>query len=124
MTNRYCDICGKEMHSGYVVHDSEYYCSVDCLTSKYTPRDYYDMYEADEAYWTEWEDESDPHDWIPISEGVPPESVDVELTIENVGERRVIMSRRIDADNRLYWAGYGFNVKVIAWRIPTPYMGE
>ena len=114
-----CDVCGKEMASGYVVHDVERYCSVDCLTKKYTPKEYYEMYEADEAYWTEREGADHWH-----TDGLPPECKDVELTIDEDGKRRVVMTKMIDVNGKPYWAGYGKDLKVIAWRIPEPYMGD
>lgn len=53
---RKCDICGKPMHEGFCVNDDEYYCSEDCLHSRYTDREYTDMFNDDEAYCTTWED--------------------------------------------------------------------
>lgn len=42
------------MYSGYVVGDSEYYCSDECLHEHHTDEEYLEMYESDDAYWTEW----------------------------------------------------------------------
>lgn len=49
------------MDSGYCIQDGlEYYCSDECLHKHYSEEDYLDMYDCDEAYWTEWEeDDSD-----------------------------------------------------------------
>ncbi|MBR5316024.1 MAG: hypothetical protein IKU44_04455 [Firmicutes bacterium] len=52
---RICSKCGAKMYDGYCIHDGEeYYCSEECLHSEYTEEEYMEMYEADEAYWTEW----------------------------------------------------------------------
>lgn len=57
---RTCTNCGKKMDSGYCIHDGwEYYCSDECLHKEYTEQDYLDMYNAGEAYWTEWEEEDE-----------------------------------------------------------------
>lgn len=53
---RTCDNCGKKMDMGYCVFSSEYYCSEDCLHSAYSPQEYKELYEEDNAYWTQWED--------------------------------------------------------------------
>lgn len=53
---RYCSKCGKEMFSGYCLHDGEeYYCSDECLYSVYTESEYTSMYLDDEAFYTTWE---------------------------------------------------------------------
>lgn len=55
---RFCDKCGKTMTKGFCIGDGlEYYCSEECLFSRYTKREYIDMYETDQAYWTEWDEE-------------------------------------------------------------------
>lgn len=52
---RICSKCGAVMTDGYVIHDGEkYYCSDECLHTEYTEAEYMEMYEEDEAYWTEW----------------------------------------------------------------------
>jgi hypothetical protein len=52
---RFCECCGKEMNSGYVIHDGEeYFCSDDCLSGWYSPEEYDELCQIDEAYWTEW----------------------------------------------------------------------
>lgn len=53
---RICDCCNKEMQVGYCIHDSEYYCSDDCLHSAYSPEEYKELCEEDAAYWTQWEE--------------------------------------------------------------------
>lgn len=54
---RICECCGKVMTEGYCIGGGEeYYCSDDCLHTKYTPEEYEELYDLDEAYWTEWED--------------------------------------------------------------------
>lgn len=57
---RKCNKCGKEMYDGFCVvggFRNEYYCSKECLCKDYKWEEYLDMYDADEAYWTEWYDE-------------------------------------------------------------------
>ena len=45
------------MHQGYVIGDGEdYYCSDECLLDNMTQEEYMEMYENDQAYWTEWEE--------------------------------------------------------------------
>lgn len=61
---RICDKCGNGMNEGYVINGGEeYYCTPKCLHEVYTPKEWQDMYEADDNgnmdnYWTEWENES------------------------------------------------------------------
>ena len=61
---RKCDKCGCGMNEGYVINGGEeYYCTPKCLHEVYTPKEWQDMYEADDNnnsdnYWTEWENES------------------------------------------------------------------
>lgn len=52
---RKCDTCGSPMREGYYtdVH-GEYFCSDDCLHSVYSHEEYMEMFERDEAYWTQW----------------------------------------------------------------------
>lgn len=53
---RCCSVCDKPMREGYVVNDGEeYYCSEDCLHTKYTEEEYSQMCDNDTAYWTTWE---------------------------------------------------------------------
>lgn len=53
---RCCSVCDKPMREGYVVNDGEeYYCSKDCLHTKYTEEEYSQMCDNDTAYWTTWE---------------------------------------------------------------------
>ena len=57
---RKCDKCGSGMNEGYCVEGGEeYYCTPKCLHEVYTPKEWQDMYEADDNgnsdnYWTEW----------------------------------------------------------------------
>lgn len=50
-----CDICGKPMKEGYYIMGT-YYCSPECLHKDYSDEEYTKLYDADEAYWTEWEE--------------------------------------------------------------------
>lgn len=60
---RYCNHCGKPMYEGYCIEsDLEYYCSESCLSHWYAPEDYTELYEAGDAYWTEWGDEDEEED--------------------------------------------------------------
>lgn len=53
---RICCTCGKPMSSGFCIGDGAlYYCSAKCLEEVYTTEEYNQMYDAGEAYWTEWE---------------------------------------------------------------------
>ena len=52
----FCSHCGAEMTAGYVIHDgAAHYCCDAHLHAHITPGQYSEMYEADEAYYTEWE---------------------------------------------------------------------
>lgn len=43
------------MTSGFVIDDGmEYYCTKKCLQTRYTWKKYEAMYNAGEAYWTQW----------------------------------------------------------------------
>lgn len=53
---RICDCCKKEIIEGYCVHDSEYYCSDECLHSVYSDEEYKELFEEDCAFWTQWEE--------------------------------------------------------------------
>lgn len=67
---RICSVCNKKMTEGYCIHEgAEYYCSKECLQTKYSPQQYAEMYlerrdvgtytersldEYNDAYWTKW----------------------------------------------------------------------
>lgn len=53
---RICSNCKCKMSQGFVVDSHEYYCTDECLGSRYTVKEYEEMYENDIAYWTEWEE--------------------------------------------------------------------
>ena len=50
---RICSKCGDLMIDGYIVFE-DYYCSDECLHKDYTHEEYMEMYENDDAYWTQW----------------------------------------------------------------------
>lgn len=50
---RICSCCGNKMYKGiYVETTGEYFCSDDCMNTKYSNREYEKMYKDGEAYWT------------------------------------------------------------------------
>lgn len=52
---RECDICNASMTEGYYVEQyDEYFCSDDCLHSVYSNEEYTEMFNNDDAYWTQW----------------------------------------------------------------------
>ena len=56
-TKRRCEVCRKEMKSGFCIRQGEaYYCSEKCLHEHFTEEEYEQMYLNDDAYWTEWEE--------------------------------------------------------------------
>ena len=64
---RICNNCKKRMQEGFVINSGcEYYCSDDCLHTKYTQEEYMELYDEGEgdSYWTDWhgEDEEDDED--------------------------------------------------------------
>ena len=65
---RKCDNCNKGMNKGYLIKEDEYYCSDECLTCWYNPNEYEQMYEDDNAYYTEWTEEDIDQDDEPIYE--------------------------------------------------------
>lgn len=54
---RVCNVCGKRMVDGFVIYDSEYYCSDECLATVYSNEEYNKIYDEGDGYWTEWWDE-------------------------------------------------------------------
>lgn len=55
---RKCSQCGKLFNQGFCVFDGEeYYCSNKCLFKNYNPIHWQEMYNNEEGYWTEWEDD-------------------------------------------------------------------
>jgi hypothetical protein len=65
---RKCDKCNKGMNEGYVLLDCEYYCSDECLHKEVTEQEYEELYENDDAYYTEWSEEDIEEDDEPIYE--------------------------------------------------------
>jgi hypothetical protein len=56
---RVCSVCGNPMHEGYCVDNGmEYYCSDECLHTKYTDKEWLEMYDNgnSDSYWTSWEE--------------------------------------------------------------------
>ena len=54
----FCDVCGRLMLDGYIVYGgAEYYCSKKCLLTVYTEEEYQEMYDEDDAFWTEWDED-------------------------------------------------------------------
>ena len=52
---RFCSECGELMIDGYVVYDGEeYYCSDECLHKHYTDKEWREMYESDNGYYTQF----------------------------------------------------------------------
>lgn len=52
---RQCTNCGDIMIQGYVVYDgSEYYCSDTCFNEEIGLENLENMYQDDDAYWTEF----------------------------------------------------------------------
>ena len=54
---RVCDKCEKPMLEGYCIGGGEeYYCSEECLHSKYSAEEWEEMYDdGGDNYYTEWE---------------------------------------------------------------------
>jgi hypothetical protein len=65
---RKCDKCNKGMNEGYVLVGCEYYCSDECLHKEVTEQEYKELYENDNAYYTEWSEEDIEEDDEPIYE--------------------------------------------------------
>jgi len=55
---RICSECGNEMKDGFLVdvRNLEYYCSKQCLNKNYTEKEYLELYQDNQAYWTSWEE--------------------------------------------------------------------
>ena len=52
---RICSECGAVMNSGFMEETGLWYCcSEECLLNRMTWDEYMEMYEADEAFYTEW----------------------------------------------------------------------
>ena len=56
---RKCDVCNSGMNSGYLIYETEYYCSDSCLHDVYNSDEYDSIYKKDEGYYTEWDSETD-----------------------------------------------------------------
>jgi hypothetical protein len=84
---RKCDKCNKGMNAGYVLVDCEYYCSDECLHKEVTEQEYKELYENDNAYYTEWTEEDIDQDDEPIYENNIPSiiKIDVCYTINEDG---------------------------------------
>lgn len=55
---RKCSHCGHNMDEGFCIFDGEaYFCGDSCLHSAYSKAEYDLLYEYDEAYWTQWEED-------------------------------------------------------------------
>ena len=53
---RICSDCENIMNTGYCINDGEeYYCSDKCLHKHYTDKEFNDMYDDGNSYYTEWE---------------------------------------------------------------------
>lgn len=62
---RKCDTCGAGMNEGYLIFWNEAtYCSDECLHEHVSAKKYAKMHNADEACYTEWEE--DEHEYIEI----------------------------------------------------------
>lgn len=54
---RRCSNCKQPMKQGYVIDNGvEYYCSDECLHQHYTTKEFLDLYDDGDSYYTEWED--------------------------------------------------------------------
>lgn len=52
---RNCTNCNREMTEGYVICDgTKYYCSDACLHEEFTEKEYRELYEQGQAYWTQF----------------------------------------------------------------------
>lgn len=56
---RKCDECESGMNVGYLVDDLYYYCSDECLNKNFNKTEYDKLYKQNNAYWTEWDLDSD-----------------------------------------------------------------
>lgn len=54
-----CNVCQSEIQEGFLVEYDEHYCEVKCLESVYTPEEYLEMYENEQAFWTIFETEEE-----------------------------------------------------------------
>ena len=54
---RICTVCGKAIQEGYITENYEYFCSDECLHTKYSEEEWTEMYTDDgDNYWTSWEE--------------------------------------------------------------------
>lgn len=52
---RSCTACGQTMIQGYCIRDGEeYFCSDECLETRYSPAEYVKLYHHGDAYWSQW----------------------------------------------------------------------
>lgn len=66
-SGRTCKVCGKRMWAGYLIEGTcEHYCSDSCLLQEMTQEEYDELFEADEAYWTEWDADDFGSDFVEV----------------------------------------------------------
>lgn len=51
---RNCTNCNKEMTEYVIADGMQYYCSDECLHEEFTEKEYKELYEQGQAYWTEF----------------------------------------------------------------------
>lgn len=76
---RKCTKCNKGMDAGYVINDTEYYCSDECLYSVHSEDEYEDLYTEGSAYYTEWSEDDIDHDDEPIYESNIPSTIKIDV---------------------------------------------
>jgi hypothetical protein len=104
---RKCSACGAGMNEGYIIWDGSYYfCSDDCLHTKFTQEEYLEMYNNgdNDTFWTDWYDIDEDDDEFD-QEGWVNESVEAEMKQNSIGEQDLehlkVMIEFADAESDL-----------------------
>jgi len=54
---RKCDECGEVFNEGFCIEGGEtYYCSKECILNNMSKKEWKEMYDNGNSYWTSWED--------------------------------------------------------------------
>lgn len=95
------------MNEGYIIWDGSYYfCSDDCLHTKFTQEEYLEMYNNgdNDTFWTDWYDIDEDDDEFD-QEGWVNESVEAEMKQNSIGEQDLkhlrVMIEFADAESDL-----------------------
>ncbi|MBG9730800.1 hypothetical protein ABD87_15000 [Lysinibacillus sphaericus] len=107
-----CSDCDDPMFSGHVINDGdEYYCT-DCINKHYTSEQLAEMYEADEQYYTEWDESDLKEDFILVYEEEALNLADVSKTFALTENTSVVVTFEKIANETLFYTMQISGIKV------------